>query len=150
MKRRLAAIAFAVALAPAAVAAQERMGDAALGALSGAVVLGPVGAVAGALVGYTAGPNIANAWGMRRSQRRAYSRRPPRQANEVSQPGRSGYIGSRQTTPAGARSAESQTAQSGAVSVAVQPQGAPAASAAPPGQAAAAPPIGAVPAQGFE
>jgi hypothetical protein len=32
--------------------AQERTADAALGALSGAVVLGPLGAVAGAVVGY--------------------------------------------------------------------------------------------------
>jgi hypothetical protein len=45
--------------------AQERAGDAALGALSGAVLLGPVGAVAGAVVGYTAGPSIAQAWGLR-------------------------------------------------------------------------------------
>ena len=45
--------------------AQERAGDAALGALSGAVVLGPVGAVAGAVVGFTAGPSIARSWGLR-------------------------------------------------------------------------------------
>ena len=47
--------------------AQERAGDAALGAVSGAVVLGPVGAVAGALIGFTAGPSIARSWGVRRS-----------------------------------------------------------------------------------
>jgi hypothetical protein len=47
--------------------AQERAGDAALGAVSGAVVLGPVGAVAGALIGYAAGPSIARSWGVRRS-----------------------------------------------------------------------------------
>ena len=47
--------------------AQERAGDAALGAVSGAVVLGPIGAVAGAIVGFTAGPSIARSWGMRRS-----------------------------------------------------------------------------------
>ena len=50
--------------------AQERAGDAALGAVSGAVVLGPVGAVAGALIGYTAGPSIAHSWGARRSSPR--------------------------------------------------------------------------------
>jgi len=44
--------------------AQERAGSAALGAVSGAVVLGPVGAVAGALIGYTAGPAIAHSWGV--------------------------------------------------------------------------------------
>ena len=43
--------------------AQERAGSAALGAVSGAIVLGPVGAVAGALIGYTAGPAIAHSLG---------------------------------------------------------------------------------------
>ena len=51
--------------------AQQRAGDAALGAVSGAVVLGPVGAVAGALIGYTAGPSIAHSWGLRHSSRRS-------------------------------------------------------------------------------
>ncbi len=55
--------------------AQERGGDAALGAVSGAVVLGPVGAVAGALIGYTAGPSIARSWGLRRSASRPRVRR---------------------------------------------------------------------------
>jgi len=50
--------------------AQERAGDAALGAVSGAVVFGPVGAVAGALIGFTAGPSIAHSWGVRRSASR--------------------------------------------------------------------------------
>jgi hypothetical protein len=50
--------------------AQQRAGDAALGAVSGAVVLGPVGAVAGAVIGYTAGPSIAHPWGLRHSSRR--------------------------------------------------------------------------------
>jgi hypothetical protein len=44
--------------------AQDRAGSAALGAVSGAVVLGPVGAVAGAVIGYTAGPSIARSWGI--------------------------------------------------------------------------------------
>ena len=49
----------------------QRAGDAALGAVAGAVVLGPVGAVAGAFVGYTAGPSISRSWGLegRRSSR---------------------------------------------------------------------------------
>ena len=54
MKRLLLASAIALTLAPAQSWAQARGGDAALGALSGAVVFGPVGAVAGAVVGYTA------------------------------------------------------------------------------------------------
>ena len=48
MKHKLVVAAVAMLLLPAAAQAQERVGDAALGALSGAVVLGPVGAVAGA------------------------------------------------------------------------------------------------------
>ena len=54
-------------LAPSAALAQ-RAGDAALGAVAGAVVLGPVGAVAGAFVGYTAGPSISRSWGSDRSR----------------------------------------------------------------------------------
>ena len=69
MKKTMAVAALAVSLMSPAVA-QERTGDAALGALSGAVVLGPVGAVAGALVGYTAGPSIARSWGWRRGHAR--------------------------------------------------------------------------------
>jgi len=57
-------------LAPVGARAQGRGTDAALGALSGAVVFGPLGAVAGALVGYTAGPSIAHSWGWRRSSSR--------------------------------------------------------------------------------
>ena len=74
MKKLIAAVVIAMALAPSGVRAQERTGDAALGALSGAVVLGPVGAVAGAVVGYTAGPAIANSWGLRRGRRHHHRR----------------------------------------------------------------------------
>ena len=78
MKIMLAAAVMATVIAPAGALAQERVGDAALGALSGAVVFGPVGAVAGAVVGYTTGPAIASSWGLRRSgrhYRRGYVRR---------------------------------------------------------------------------
>src|SRR5262249_22578878 len=67
MKKIFAAGVINLAFMPSGVLAQERTGDAALGALSGAVVLGPIGAVAGAVVGYTAGPSIAHSWGLRRS-----------------------------------------------------------------------------------
>jgi hypothetical protein len=67
MKKILAALTIAIVLAPWGASAQERTGDAALGALAGAVVLGPIGLVAGAAVGYTAGPAIASSWGLRRS-----------------------------------------------------------------------------------
>src|SRR5947208_12694415 len=77
MKKMIVALVMATALTPLAAIAQERAGDAALGALSGAVVLGPVGAVAGAVVGYTTGPAIANSWGLRRPGRH-YRRRSAR------------------------------------------------------------------------
>jgi len=69
MTKALTAAAVILLLAPSAALAQEqhRAGDAALGALSGAVVLGPIGAVAGAFVGYSAGPSIARSWGIDRS-----------------------------------------------------------------------------------
>src|SRR6266545_1576802 len=70
MKRLVLASAVFLTFAPAVALAQGRGGDAALGALSGAVVFGPVGAVAGAVVGYTAGPSIARSWGLRESSGR--------------------------------------------------------------------------------
>jgi hypothetical protein len=67
MKKLVVCVALTLSLTSVAAKAAERAGDAALGALSGAVVLGPIGAVAGAVVGYTAGPHIARSWGLRRS-----------------------------------------------------------------------------------
>jgi hypothetical protein len=71
MKKLLVAALVAASFIPFEARAQNRAGDAALGAVSGAVVLGPVGAVAGALIGYTAGPSIAHSWGVGRSRSRA-------------------------------------------------------------------------------
>ena len=56
---------FALVPAGAGALASERAGDAALGALAGAVVAGPVGLVGGGVIGYTAGPGIAGEWGLR-------------------------------------------------------------------------------------
>jgi hypothetical protein len=78
MKRTIGLVALALLTSSAAVAG-ERAGDAALGALSGAVVLGPIGAVAGAVVGYTAGPHIADSWGLRRRAAARQGRRVARQ-----------------------------------------------------------------------
>ena|SRR5690349_11027883 len=73
-----------------AMADEHRGGDAALGALAGAVVLGPVGAVAGAAVGFVAGPSIAHSWGFRRSdpaaRRVRHTQVPPAQQASVNQP----------------------------------------------------------------
>src|SRR5256885_13137798 len=62
MKIPMAIAAIRLTLASSQARAQDRAGSAALGALSGALVLGPVGLVAGAVVGYTAGPSIARSW----------------------------------------------------------------------------------------
>jgi hypothetical protein len=78
MKQFLAVVAVAVSLAPLGALAQERLGDAALGGLSGAIVLGPVGAVAGVVVGYAAGPAISRSWGLKRPE--AQNRPPKRPA----------------------------------------------------------------------
>lgn len=113
MKTVLAVIA-SLALLSSAALAQERAGSAALGALSGAVVLGPVGAVAGAVVGYTAGPSIARSWGLRRSSaksRRQSSKRGHRgraTANH-SRPAPDAQTTSRNATSTAAMAAEPRT-----------------------------------------
>ena len=78
MARTFTAAAMILLLAPSAALAQERATDAALGAVSGAVVLGPIGAVAGAFIGYSAGPSISRSWGNDRSR----SARHRRQASK--------------------------------------------------------------------
>ena len=64
MKRMVVAVLIVVWWMPSGAFADERVGSAALGAVSGALVLGPIGAVAGAAVGYVAGPSIARSWGL--------------------------------------------------------------------------------------
>ena len=49
----------AVVLIPAGADARHRAGNAAIGAVAGGVVFGPVGALAGAAVGYTATTRMA-------------------------------------------------------------------------------------------
>jgi hypothetical protein len=86
MNKALVTAIVMLACVPAGAVAQERAGDAALGAVSGAIVLGPLGAVAGALVGYTAGPSIARSWGVRGS-RLANNPRPRRDASRAASAG---------------------------------------------------------------
>ncbi len=76
MKKAIAFAALGLSvMSSTALAGEHRGGDAALGALSGAVVFGPVGALAGALVGFTAGPGIAHSWGIRGSSTARHARR---------------------------------------------------------------------------
>src|SRR5215475_3061029 len=67
----------ALTLLPLAAQADERPGDAAIGAVSGALVFGPVGLVAGAIVGYAAGPSISNSWRRNRNHPRGVTRAQP-------------------------------------------------------------------------
>lgn len=94
MKRIAAAAVIAIWCVPSPTLADERVGDAALGAVSGAVLLGPIGAVAGAAIGYTAGPTIANAWGLRRSEPR-----PARQSSLPPKTTSSKRVSSTQVVP---------------------------------------------------
>ncbi len=80
MMKAITAIAGLLVLLASPAALAQRAGDAALGAVAGAVVLGPVGAVAGAFVGYTAGPSISRSWGID-------GRRSARQRKQASQDG---------------------------------------------------------------
>jgi hypothetical protein len=66
----LTVIAFAVVVSPVAARAGERVTDAALGAIAGAVAAGPVGLVGGGIIGYAAGPQIACDLGAKRCYRR--------------------------------------------------------------------------------
>lgn len=112
----------------AAFAGDHRPGDAALGALSGAVVLGPVGAVAGAVVGYAAGPSIARSWGF---DRRGASRHR-RQASKESARGARAEATSNQVEK-NARVATSRNEASGGAAPSVKPS-APVANTTPPVQ----------------
>lgn len=76
MRKTMASAALSLALMSSAAMADERVGDAALGALSGALVLGPIGAAAGALADYTAGPSIARSWGVEPASTTRQVRRP--------------------------------------------------------------------------
>ena len=100
MRIVLVAVLIAGSLVSFEARAQERAGDAALGAVSGAVVLGPVGAVAGALIGFTAGPSIARSWGVRRSASRARVQRTS-QTTAAPEPQATGSVASPPAKPSG-------------------------------------------------
>jgi hypothetical protein len=79
MKLTLAVAAVAASLTFASTAARaDRAVNTGLGVGSGLIVFGPVGAVVGGVVGYTAGEGIARSWGLSRS------RKPPRKVRRSS------------------------------------------------------------------
>jgi hypothetical protein len=61
----VAILAAAIAFAPTGAVANERLLDGGMGAGAGLLAFGPAGALAGGIIGYTAGPNIAHAMGLR-------------------------------------------------------------------------------------
>ena len=71
MKITIAAVAVAAGLTFAPMTAHaDRAVNTGLGVGSGLLVFGPVGAVVGGVVGYTAGEGIARSWGLSRPHRR--------------------------------------------------------------------------------
>lgn len=113
MKYLFVAAVIATSLFSFDASAQERAGSAALGALSGAVVLGPVGAVAGAVIGFTAGPSIARSWGVGRSSRFRTQRAMPSK------------VASRETRAPESRAQDSRAKNLGANGQSVTPSPAP-------------------------
>jgi len=108
MKQQIAIVAMALTISTSAVAG-ERTTSAALGAVSGAVVLGPIGAVAGAFIGYTAGPSMSRAWGVRgRSASARHQRRTA--SNEPAAPYRESQAAMGEPSPAAARPAAAKPA----------------------------------------
>jgi len=82
MKIAIAAAAIAAGFAFAPVTAHaDRAVNTGLGVGSGLLVFGPVGAVVGGVVGYTAGDGIARSWGLSRPHRRP-ARKVRRPAND--------------------------------------------------------------------
>jgi outer membrane lipoprotein SlyB len=75
MKRALVAVVIAGSLFSFEASAQERAGSAALGAVAGAIMLGPIGAVAGAFIGYSAASRVTHSREVGRSASRSQVRR---------------------------------------------------------------------------
>ena len=83
MKSTISVGAIVVSLAFSTTSAYAgRVANTAIGTIAGLVVFGPVGAVAGAAVGYTAGHGIARSWGLSQP-RRTSSRYVQRKADSA-------------------------------------------------------------------
>ena len=90
MKKILACIAIAAVLLPFGAQAgdSERIPDAGLGALAGGLAFGWRGAVAGGIIGFTAGPSISRGLGLSGDDHYYHRRRHPRDHRVQQHPGR--------------------------------------------------------------
>ena len=76
MRKAFVCMVTAAFIASSGAYAGERPLDAGLGVVSGAVVFGPVGAIAGGVIGYTKGPAISRSMGLSgRYRHRGHSQR---------------------------------------------------------------------------
>jgi hypothetical protein len=75
MKKAFVSMVTAAFIASSGAYAGERVLDSGLGGVSGAVFFGPVGAIAGGVIGYTKGPAISRAMGLSGHRRHRHSRR---------------------------------------------------------------------------
>jgi len=73
--RKAALAAVVVVLSSVAAQAGERIIGAGVGAVSGAIVAGPVGFIGGGVIGYVAGPDIACGLGINRCYRHRHRHR---------------------------------------------------------------------------
>jgi hypothetical protein len=73
-----ALLAAAVTLPGSARADAPKVGNTAMGAVAGAVVLGPIGLLAGGVIGYAAGEDIARGMGIKKKRKR-----PPRAVERI-------------------------------------------------------------------
>ena len=85
-------------------AGNERVGGAALGAVAGALILGPVGAVVGAAVGFAAAPSVTN--GFKQAEPPPQQQPAKRSRDTASKP-----VPLPQAKPAQPRSAEAANAR---------------------------------------
>ena len=101
MKLLIVTIAVVLTLA-SPTRAEERVGSAALGALSGGLVFGPAGLVAGAIVGFAAGPTIKRSWHANRPQPRPNAKavKPRSQVAASQSKTRKAAAGAGEVTPA--------------------------------------------------
>lgn len=129
MRKMTTVTALTLALAPTAATAQERAAPAAIGAVSGALVLGPIGAVAGAVVGYAAGPEISRSLGAKRPlagrrARKSSSRHAKRKAHvKKHRAAPTSAPVAMESKPEPAQAAEAPTPATGASLVPVPAQG---------------------------